>query len=206
MDWPAKTEDEKAKFDKETKQGLKKGMTKHVKAELENEYTRTLSMDVNERSENGTDSNADGKKKEQRQGETLAISKADYIIHNSMTLDQFYYVSLDNTADRDNDQVLGRYIMNRAEDRKNYFEEKIEEKQHGTEIRRDKIKEDDEPTSCGIDTGTSQNQSNRTLGCEKSETTPIGNKAKSGKIFTVNQLWLWFLDESKFVSYQGVSY
>jgi hypothetical protein len=42
--------------------------------------------------------------------------EAKSFIHKSLTLDQFYYASIPDTSNRDEDQVVGRYLQQKIED------------------------------------------------------------------------------------------
>ncbi|KAL4903579.1 hypothetical protein BDW74DRAFT_155782 [Aspergillus multicolor] len=87
--------------------------------------------------------------------------------HKPMTLDQYYYVSLDNTRERDQDQVLERYI--------------------GEEKRRRKQRRQDHLAS-----GNPKDESSSDNLSEKEFIELVDRTAE--QILVVHQLWLWRID------------
>ncbi|RDW90751.1 uncharacterized protein DSM5745_02526 [Aspergillus mulundensis] len=87
--------------------------------------------------------------------------------HKPMTLDQYYYVSLDNTRERDQDQVLERYIG--------------EEKKRRKQRRQDHLAN-----------GSPKDESSSDNLPEKEFNELVDKTAE--QILVVHQLWLWRLD------------
>ncbi|KAG2421548.1 hypothetical protein HFD88_005523 [Aspergillus terreus] len=96
----------------------------------------------------------------------------DNIQHEPLTLDQYYYVSLDDTQERDNSQVLGRYIK-REEERTGTTKSSTPAERHLRPLQHDR--------------GSPKNtQSKQDLG--------RGQIKKATPILSISQLWLWILN------------
>ncbi|KAJ5902932.1 hypothetical protein N7495_003460 [Penicillium taxi] len=94
-------------------------------------------------------------------------SSTETIEHHSMTLDQYYYVSLEDTKERDKDQVLYRYI-NRA-------------------CKKPKTRRYDKDQSSAEERGKKESLSTRR------ESKLVQMRPRT-KILMVHQLWLWIID------------
>ncbi|KAL2783079.1 hypothetical protein BJX66DRAFT_345275 [Aspergillus keveii] len=93
--------------------------------------------------------------------------------HDSMTLDQYYYVSLADTSDRDNDQVMGRYI------------------------RRERVRDP------SVDSEMKKTRESPLLKQAKDPQRSDAAKAEgesSSQILAVNQLRLWILDDRTMIT------
>jgi hypothetical protein len=102
----------------------------------------------------------------------------DNIQHEPLTLDQYYYVSLDDTQGRDNSQVLGRYIE-REEKRTETTKPSTPAQRHLRPLQRDR--------------GAPKNtQSEHDL--------DRGQVKKATPILSISQLWLWILNGSTYTS------
>lgn len=108
----------------------------------------------------------------QLDGSPPADQKKQSIIHGPMTLDQYYYVSLQDTRERDRDQVLWRATDPTCGKAPRAQMERLQ------------------PPTSKPNTSPEKNRS----GVTKQENPPIGPEER--KILTVNQLWLWKLDQS----------
>ncbi|GES65479.1 hypothetical protein ATETN484_0012038400 [Aspergillus terreus] len=96
----------------------------------------------------------------------------DNIQHEPLTLDQYYYVSLDDTQERDNSQVLGRYIK-REEERTETTKPSTPAERHLRPLQHDRGSPKD-------------TQSKQDLG--------RGQVKKATPILSISQLWLWILN------------
>lgn len=106
-------------------------------------------------------------------------------VHGSITLDQYYYVSLQDTESRDCDQVLVRYFDRRKE---------ANDKARGEMERNRKIEEQQgKKRKEGENLVPIQGFQLETQGEVSSNVDFIGYM-KPTKILMVNQLWLWILD------------
>lgn len=109
-------------------------------------------------------------------------------VHKSITLDQYYYVSLQDTCTRDHDQVLGRYFKRLKEKNAKLVDEKQQEAKRGELPRkREKVAESSLQTHDHRQTTNGR------------DSPPLETMAavKSTQILMVNQLWLWILDSGK---------
>ncbi|CAI7678096.1 unnamed protein product [Penicillium manginii] len=94
------------------------------------------------------------------------------IDHRPLTLDQYYYESLRDTYDRDDDQVLSRLFKNAAE--------KEKQRAKDAEKQKDTIRTNKKEDSPSVNPQDSYKTAARTV--------------KPAQILMVNQLWLWILD------------
>lgn len=105
------------------------------------------------------------------------VTQRKPVVHDSLTLDQYYYVSLKDTAKRDRDQVLWRFME--VEKEKLRIEEERKQPTHKREVH----------TRLEHRVNDTQFQN-----LEREIETGVG----ATQILIVNQLWLWILDDSKF--------
>jgi hypothetical protein len=108
-------------------------------------------------------------------GQALQTGQERHIIHGPMTLDQYYYVSLEDTSLRDKDQVLWRStnpeLKNRGSGQNDDKQRSMSHARANRELRKAGLPEDSQKDASQADT-------------------------EVRKILIVNQLWLWILDES----------
>ncbi|XHG03558.1 hypothetical protein AWENTII_006860 [Aspergillus wentii] len=122
--------------------------------------------DFSETKDEKKESNEDAGSKEKPVGDFDFLKKSfvrkwdEEIAHSRMTLDQFYYATVPDTKDRDNDQVLSRYLQ----------------------MQKIKVKYAKDPER--------MDQEIRKLRANEGK----GNEKET--ILTVDQLWLWVIDES----------
>lgn len=188
MNWPEKQDDRTTKDAKE-KHGTKveSAGTKVVEDIPHEEPNESNKRDAKEKTD----------RREQEQSEGSTPAKPNAAIHPYLTLDQYYYVSLEDTTKRDNDQVLGRYIRKnkkwKEEARKDDIGRKEKENEGGSK------KDVDKHESRGVDVRSSQDQNSKIPGQGNEQEMPNNRDEKdTGQILIVNQLWLWVLDEGMF--------
>lgn len=106
-------------------------------------------------------------------------------VHKSITLDQYYYVSLQDTRTRDCDQVLVRYFKRLKENDAKLVNEKKkgakkeEQPRKGQKATKSPVQiREHQQAAQGGDSPTPETVTN----------------VKSTQILMVNQLWLWILD------------
>jgi hypothetical protein len=108
-------------------------------------------------------------------GQPLQSGQERHIVHESMTLDQYYYVSLEDTSVRDKDQVLWRSTDPELKQRGSGKKDEGRRSISHTRASR-------EPIRAGAP--------------QYSVKGPALPDTEARKILIVNQLWLWTLDES----------
>jgi hypothetical protein len=101
------------------------------------------------------------------------------IVHEPMTLDQYYYVSLEDTSLRDQDQVLWRATNPEL---KSSTSEKI----------------DDQARSISLPRASSEQEKSKLR--ENPTKAASHSEPELRKILIVNQLWLWILDDSMYLN------
>lgn len=119
------------------------------------------------------------------------------VVHEAMTLDQYYYTSLKNTDRRDRDQAIWRLLVNEHLSRE---KEKCEnykldmENQAKEKLNKEKFEWQEK-------LHRSRHESAKDVPETKdlSEKPAIDSDAAAFKILTVDQLWLWVVDESMFL-------
>jgi hypothetical protein len=158
MDWPENKGDNKSR-------GKKIKEADQEAKEPDGGSSEKKAKRLTESNEEDTNYETGRPKKDSSEYFTPPKPNVDDIVQNFMTLDQYYYASLDNTAARDNDQVLGRYTKRKREEQKEKEKKQREGRKDNKKEARNKIDEDKE-------------------------------EKQAVKILTVNQLWLWILDES----------
>lgn len=109
-------------------------------------------------------------------------------VHGSITLDQYYYVSLQDTASRDCDQVLVRYF-----DRHRQASDKARAEME----RNTKIEEQRRKKGKGGENSVQIQGSRLDTQGEVSSKVDFIDYVRPTKILMVNQLWLWILDNGK---------
>ncbi|KAJ5214905.1 ankyrin [Penicillium chermesinum] len=101
------------------------------------------------------------------------------IVHNSLTLDQYYYVSLKDTAKRDRDQVLWRFM----------------------EVEKQRLRLEEERKLSGYKReATSRVERHYNEAQAEAMELKIEKVVGSTQILIVNQLWLWILDEKTIIT------
>ncbi|RAH47386.1 uncharacterized protein BO95DRAFT_84082 [Aspergillus brunneoviolaceus CBS 621.78] len=98
------------------------------------------------------------------------------IVHEALTLDQYYYDSISNTYTRDRDQALSRLFKTKKEKRARQSTQSLEEQ------RSKQIPHEQE-----------RNDQDRSYASQKDE-------AESFQILKVNQLWLWILHDDTIIT------
>lgn len=114
-------------------------------------------------------------------------------VHEAMTLDQYYYTSLKSTDKRDRDQALWRLFHREHRSR---AEEKRTKAKADTE-RREKEKRYDDKSKRRRWLPRDWYESTRTVAEAKDlpEDSRTDDTAAAFKILTVDQLWLWVVDD-----------
>ena len=137
-------------------------------------------------------------------------------VHPRRTLDQFYYHMLENTEQRDQDQVIGRYYHNvferhhsppkDSEDINSTTQGKTEPRHHFVLPRPqvvENLKEDNAATqnpqnsTPTMANGRSPTPLNPTNQCVKQNKADHVDEIEKRHVIMVDQLWLWILDQSE---------
>jgi ankyrin repeat protein len=146
-------------------------------------------------------------------------------VHPRRTLDQFYYHMLEDTEERDRDQVITRYYANQWKRNHNLPEDDEELKFAFPDPVEPKFSfslknPPDETVKLERKTWPSQHSSSISLTSLRNQGTPRsggitlvntntennGNAKEERHVLMVDQLWMWILDESKSVCGAGRNY
>lgn len=106
-------------------------------------------------------------------------------VHKSVTLDQYYYVSLQDTRERDRDQVLVRYYKRLRE-----HDAKLVDGKKQRAKKEERPKRGQKATESSLQTHDHQHV---TQGGDSPTPETVAN-VKPTQILMINQLWLWILD------------